>query len=288
MLTTGRALLAEADAAGTAVGAFNTYNLEITRAILAAAEARGRPVMLAVGHGALRYGGLATLGALVLAAAREASVPVAVHLDHSPDLETVTRCLAAGFTSAMIDGSPLPFADNVALTRAAVQAAGEVAVEGELGGVAGDEDRSGPAVEKADGAPGAEPVPMTDPEQAARFVAETGVASLAVAIGNAHGLYRGTPRLDLARLAAIRARVPVPLVLHGASGLDDDDLWRCIERGVRKINVNTEIRQALFLALEGALARDAQGYDVPRLFGAAMAAMQRIVEEKIALFAGLA
>lgn len=277
MLVSGKALLDDAVRAGRAVGSFNTYNLEITRAIIAAAEARRAPVFLAVGSGALDYGGFAPLAQLVLAAAREARVPVAVHLDHSPDVATCERCAREGFTSLMIDGSHLPFDENVALTKQAVDRAGKVPVEGELGGVAGEEDSSG-SQETA--------IPMTDPAQAEAFVARTGAASLAIAIGNAHGFYKGEPRLDFDRLAEIRKRVGAPLVLHGASGLSDDDLRRAIALGVRKINVNTEIRFTLFQSLERSLKQGVKGYDVTKLFGAAIDAMRRTVEEKIAVFNG--
>lgn len=272
MLVPGRELLAHAASRHSAVGSFNTYNLEITRAILRAAEARRTPVFLAVGSGAFDFAGFTPLVEAVLAAAREASVPVAVHLDHSPDVDTVARCVAAGFTSVMIDGSALPFEKNVALTRAAIEAADGVAVEAELGGVAGHEDRSGDQTSA---------IPMTDPDQAARFVDATRVASLAVAIGNAHGFYKGDPRLDFDRLAALARRVPVPLVLHGASGIPDADLRRCVELGVRKVNVNTEIRFALFRSLEQSLDTGVKGYDVTKLLGAAVDAMQATVEERI-------
>ncbi|MDA0204764.1 MAG: class II fructose-bisphosphate aldolase family protein [Acidobacteria bacterium] len=277
MLVSGQTLLDEAVRGGYAIGSFNTYNLEITRAILAAAEARRSAVFLAVGSGALDYGGFAPLTQLVLAAAREATVPVAVHLDHSPTVADCERCLSEGFTSLMIDGSNLPFDENVALTWQTVKRAGEIPVEGELGGVGGDEDSSG-AQETA--------IPMTDPAQARAFVEQTGVASLAIAIGNAHGIYKGEPKLDFDRLAALRDAVPAPLVLHGASGLSDDDLRRAISLGVRKINVNTEIRQTLFGSLDRSLEQGVKGYDVTRLFGVAMEAMQRTVEEKIEVFSG--
>lgn len=275
MLVPGRELLAHAASRRSAVGSFNTYNLEITRAILKAAEARRTPVFLAVGSGALAYAGFTPLVEAVMAAAREAGVPVAVHLDHSPDVDTVARCVAAGFTSVMIDGSELPFEKNVALTRSAVEAAHGVTVEAELGGVAGHEDRSGD--QSTD-------IPMTDPDLAARFVDATGVASLAVAIGNAHGFYKGDPRLDFDRLAALAKRVSVPLVLHGASGIPDADLRRCVALGVRKINVNTEIRFTLFQSLEQSLRKGVKGYDVTKLLGAAVDAMQATVEERIAVF----
>jgi ketose-bisphosphate aldolase len=278
MLVPGKQLLAHAVTTGRAVGSFNTYNLEITSAILRAAESQRQPVFLAVGRGALDHAGFEPLTKAVLAAAESASVPVAVHLDHSPDIETIARCVAAGYTSVMVDGSGLPFAENVALTRRAVEAAHPVTVEAELGAIAGGEDRSGGAAETT--------IPMTDPDQAAEFVTITGVDSLAVAIGNVHGFYSGEPRLDFDRLSQLARRVDVPLVLHGASGIPDADIERCIRLGVRKINVNTEIRATLFESLEGSLRRGVAGYDVTRLFGAAIAAMQATVEEKIALFAG--
>jgi ketose-bisphosphate aldolase len=277
MLVPGSELLAHAVKDGRAVGSFNTYNIEITAAILRAAEAQRAPVFLAVGRGALDHAGFEPLSRAVLAAAEAASVPVAVHLDHSPDVETITRCVAAGYTSVMIDASHLEFAGNIAVTQRAVAAARPVTVEAELGAIGGAEDRSG----SHDAA-----IPMTAPEQAAEFVAATGVNSLAIAIGNAHGFYSGEPHLDFDRVAALASSVPVPLVLHGASGISDADIERCIRLGVRKINVNTEIRYALFQSLQDSLQRGVPGYDVTRLFNAAIAAMQATVEEKIALFAG--
>ena len=276
MLVSGRELLAWAVERRCAVGSFNTYNIEVTRAILRAAEAKGVPVFLAIGAGALDYAGFGILTAASLEAAREATVPVAVHLDHSPDVATLVRCVGAGFTSVMIDGHRLAFAGNVALTREAVEAARGVAVEAELGGVPGAEDASGAQVHD---------IPMTDPDEASRFVEATGVESLAIAIGNAHGVYSGEPHLDFGRLAALRDAVTVPLVLHGASGISDDDLRRCVELGVRKINVNTEIRQAMFESL-GASIAGVKGYDVTKLLGAAVEAMSAVVEEKIGVFSG--
>lgn len=277
MLVSGQTLLDQAASGGYAVGSFNTYNLEITKAIVAAAEARKTAIFLSVGAGALDYGGYNPLTQLVLSAASEATVPVAVHLDHSPSVETCKRCLDSGFTSLMIDGSTLSLAENIALTREAVDMAGDVPVEGELGGVAGDEDASGSQDTS---------IPMTDPEQASEFVEKTKVASLAIAIGNAHGFYKGEPKLDFDRLASLRDAVSVPLVLHGASGLSDDDLRRAISLGVRKINVNTEVRHTLFQSLERSLDEGVKGYNVTKLFGDAMTAMQQTVGEKIDVFSG--
>jgi fructose-bisphosphate aldolase class II len=277
MLTSGREVLAEAVARKRAAGCFSTYNIDITRAIVAAAQARRAPVFIAIGRGALEAAGFEALTEATLAAADKASVPVAVHLDHARELGLIAACIEAGFTSVMVDGSRLPFAENVALTTDAISVGRGATIEAELGGIAGDEDRSGP---------GLTAIPMTDPEDAAAFVAATGVESLAVAIGNAHGVYAGEPRLDFGRLAGLREAVPAPLVLHGASGISDADIRRCIDLGVRKVNVNTEIRMALFEALPGAVRSNEAGYDVVGLSNAAVSAMRRVVEEKLALFWG--
>lgn len=277
MLVPGRELLAHAVETRRAVGSFNTYDLEITSAILRAAEARRAGVFLAIGRGAFVNTGFGPLVQGCLQAARESSAPVAVHLDHGTNTALVEQCVRAGFTSIMIDGSSMPLAENIAVTRGAVQAAGGVTVEAEIGGIGGLEDRSGA---------NASDIPMTDPQQAAQLVAATGIDSLAIAIGNAHGVYSGEPHLDFERLAAIAEAVPVPLVLHGASGIPDADIRRCIELGVRKINVNTEIRQALFAALGASLMAADTSYDVTKLWGEAINAMQDVVMEKLALFAG--
>jgi fructose-bisphosphate aldolase class II len=277
MLVPGRELLAQAVETGHAAGSFNTYNLEITAAILRAAEARRTGVFLAIGRGAFLNTGFGPLVQGCLQAAREAAVPVALHLDHGTNTALVEQCVHAGFTSIMIDGSSMPLAENVALTRAAVQAAAGVTVEAEIGGIGGHEDRSGGQTSD---------IPMTDPQQAATLAAETGIDSLAIAIGNAHGAYNGEPQLDFDRLEAIAAAVPVPLVLHGASGIPDAYISRCIELGVRKINVNTEIRQALFSSLGTSLHTGDTSFDVTALWAEAIDVMQQVVEEKLALFAG--
>ena len=276
MLVPMAELLAAAQREGYAVGAFNTYNLEITRAILAAAEAQRAPVIVQVGSSALRYAGREALTALVLAEARRSPVPVAVHLDHSAKLGEIRWCVEQGFTSVMIDGSALPLAENIALTREAVAIARPhgVTVEAELGSIVGEEDR---AAER-------EAVGLTSPAQAEQFVQATAVDALAVAVGNVHGFYKGEPKLDTARLDEIHRCVPVPLVLHGASGLPDAAIQRSIQGGVRKFNVNTELRVALFTALADTLPRIHAHYDVPGLFTPAIAAMQAVVEEKIRLF----
>lgn len=275
MLVDGHVVLAWAVERRCAAASFNTYNLETTHAIIGAAELERAPVFLAAGRGALDHAGFDVLVAAMRTAADAASVPVAVHLDHAADLSLIRRAVEAGFTSFMADGSALTFDDDVALLRAARSVVGASLLEAELGGVGGDEDRSG-AQHTA--------IPMTDPGEAAALVAATGIDSLAVAIGNAHGLYRGEPRLDLARLVAVATAAPVPLVLHGASGIPDAQLVACVERGVRKVNVNTELRRAFHDALATPLAgAAAAGYDLPALFAPAVAAVAAVAAGTIRL-----
>lgn len=269
------ALLRAAREGGYALGAFNVYNLEGARAVVAAAEAARSPALLQLLPGAIRHGG-PSLVALCLAAAREAAVPMAVHLDHSASPDEVRSALDAGIPSIMADGSERPYAENVDFTRdmAALAHGRGAAVEAELGRLTGTED--GMAVADVE-------AKMTDPAQAADFVARTGIDALAVCVGNAHGRYRGEPRLDFDRLAAIRKAVQVPLVLHGASGLPAAAVGRAIELGVCKFNVNTEVREAYVGALrERSVAVPSP--DLLDLMRGAVAAMQAVVVAKLRLF----
>jgi tagatose 1,6-diphosphate aldolase GatY/KbaY len=273
MLTDLRAILAAAQVGGYAVGAFNVYNLEGVLAVVGAAEAAGSPAILQLHPGALREGGVA-LVATCLAAARQAAVPVAVHLDHSPTHEAMRVALAAGVGSLMADGAGRPYEENVAFTATAVALAGDALVEGELGLLSGAEDGLEIAARDAK---------MTDPAQVPGFVAATGIEALAVCIGNVHGPYAGEPRLDFARLAAIRAATGLPLVLHGASGLPAAAITRAIGLGVCKFNVNTEVRGAYLATLRERLTGPAP-VDVPDLMRDAITAMRAVVAEKLALF----
>lgn len=276
MLTSTTALLQAARAGGYAVGASNVYNLEGACAVVAAAEAARSPAMLQIHPSALKHGGQPLI-ALCLAAARQATFPMAVHLDHSTAADDdIGQALAAGITSIMADGSHLPYSENVAFTRemVAVAHAQGAAVEAELGRLSGTEDDlTVPEYEAR----------LTDPTQAADFVAQTGIDALAVCIGNVHGRYRGEPHLDFARLAAIQTAVPVPLVLHGASGLPEPLVRRAIELGVCKFNVNTEVRQAYVSALEAFLASSSSS-DLLALMRNTTAAMQDVVAAKLQLF----
>jgi ketose-bisphosphate aldolase len=276
MLATGTTLLTDARAGRRAVAAITTYTLESTRAICLAAERTGQPVMLQAGSGSFGAVGRVPLAAAALASAREASVPVGVHLDHCKDPAEIDACLELGYSSVMIDGSHLEFEQNVALTRAVVERAHAAGawVEAELGALAGDEDSSGDVEVGA----------MTDPDQAAEFAARTGVDALAVAVGNVHGFTPVPVRLDLPRLREIAAATPVPLVLHGASGLPEEDLLGAVAAGVVKVNINAELRRAHLTALATGMAE--AGDDVRALQHRAIEAMAKIAAAKIGLLAG--
>jgi tagatose 1,6-diphosphate aldolase GatY/KbaY len=265
--------LAEAERRGAAVGAFTAYNVETAHAVLSAAHERDVPVMLLVSDQTFRspYGPPLLQALLAVGAAADARC--CVQLDHATDLGVMRAAIEAGIGAVMADGSKLPYDDNVALVRAAtdVAQAHGAGVESELGRVSGEEDA---AVAAERGA-------LTDPEQAADFVARTGAACLAVSIGNIHGRYSRPPQLDWARLEAVRERVDVPLSLHGASGLVDEDLVRAVSMGIRKVNVNTELRDRWFEVLEVRGPELRGGSNVLALGEALIEAVREVVAAKL-------
>lgn len=275
MLTSTIKLLQAASEGGYAIGAFNVYNLEGVLSVIRAAEAERSPAMLQIHPSALKYGGQPLI-ALALAAAKEASVPVSVHLDHSASADDIRAALAAGLTSIMADGSHLSYAENMAFTQEVTTFVhlGGGAVEAELGRLSGSED--GLTIPEYE-------AKLTQPDQAADFVNQTKIDALAVCIGNVHGHYRGEPRLDFRRLAAIRDAVSVPLVLHGASGLPENIISQAIELGICKFNVNTEVRQAYVEALQERLA-SSRSPDLLDLMQSVITAMQAVVVTKLRLF----
>lgn len=258
-LVTSREILAAAQAGGYAIGAFNVENMEMAQAVIAAAEELRAPVMLQTTPSTVRYASTEVYFAIVAALAGKAGVPVVIHLDHGESYELAASALAAGYTSVMIDGSHVEYEENIALTKRVVQAAAEkgVPVEAELGKVGGKED-------DMDGGAGG----YTVPEEALDFVTKTGVSSLAVAIGTAHGVYSGVPCLDVERLIAIRRLVDIPLVLHGASGLSDEAVISCIKQGICKVNFATELRQAYSGGVREALSQNPGTFD-PKVYGKA-------------------
>jgi tagatose 1,6-diphosphate aldolase GatY/KbaY len=264
---------------GRAIPAFSAYNLEQCQAICRAAEAEDAQVILQAGSSAFAYAGRRSLQALAVACARDSTAQVGVHLDHSEQLGEIDNCLEAGYSSVMFDGSALPFDDNVRVTRTVVERAHACGawVEAELAGIAGDEDDTIAAVQAS---------ALTDPGAAERFVAATGVDALAVAIGNVHGIPAEPVRLDLERLAQIADAVEIPLVLHGASGLDDEQVTAAIALGVAKINVNTELRRAFRAALLTTAAAPPDGDGLPALMTPMIEAVADVARTKIALYRG--
>jgi fructose-bisphosphate aldolase, class II len=277
MLVTSRELLLDAQKNRYAVGAFNTNNLEITHAIVRAAEAKRSPVLVQISAGALKYAGVDYLPMIVAKAAQLATVPIAIHLDHGPSFESVMTCLRAGFTSIMRDASKLPYDENVAEVRKVVEAchAVGVPVEAEIGRIGGAEEHVVVSDREAT---------MSDPDECARFVEDAGFDFLAVAIGNAHGFYKGDPKLDFDRLDAIRERVSVPLVLHGASGIPDAQITRAVEAGICKINIDTEVRNAFIRTMQAYTAEHPDQIDPRKVFAPCIDAMQAVVEHKIDIF----
>ena len=272
-LVTTKQLLLEAQAGGYAVGAFNVENMEMVQAVVAAAEELKSPVIMQTTPSTVKYAGLEYFYANVKAAAEKASVPVVMHLDHGSSFELAMQALRAGYTSIMIDGSHGTFEENVAVSRAVAQAChpSNVPVEAELGKVGGKED-------DLDGGDGN---PYTDPEQAKLFVEETGVDSLAVAIGTAHGVYKGTPKLDVERLSEIRKVVSIPLVLHGTSGVPDDAVRECIRRGICKVNYATDLRIAFSKGVKGFLGENPEAFDPKKYNGRGREEVKQYVMDKI-------
>ncbi len=236
MLTTTKKLLCDAQKGSYAVGAFNVENMEMVQAVVAAAEELQSPVIMQTTPSTVKYADPEYFYANVKTAAEKASVPVVMHLDHGSSFALAMQAFRAGYTSIMIDGSHESFEDNIAITKSVVDAChpANVPVEAELGKVGGKED-------DLDGGEGN---PYTDPQEAKEFVEATGVDSLAVAIGTAHGVYKGTPKLDVERLSEIREVVSIPLVLHGTSGVPDEAVKECIRRGICKVNYATDLRIA--------------------------------------------
>ena len=232
-LVTTKQMLLDAQKGNYAVGAFNVENMET---VMEAAEELKSPVIMQTTPSTVKYAGLDFFLANVKAAAERASVPVAMHLDHGSSFELAMQAYRTGYTSIMIDGSHGSFEENIAVSKAVADACtpSGIPVEAELGKVGGKEDDLD----------GGDDNPYTDPDQAVEFVKRTGITSLAVAIGTAHGVYKGEPKLDLDRLSEIREVVDIPLVLHGTSGVPDETVTECVNRGICKVNYATDLRIA--------------------------------------------
>ncbi len=265
-------MLTDARDGGYAVGAFNVENMEFVQAVVRAADEERAPVIIQTSVNTLRYAAPEMFFAMVSAAAAETTVPVAIHLDHGETREDILACVRGGYRSVMFDGSLLPYAENVRMTRRIAEVCGPlgVTVEGELGAIAGKKN-----------APAHSRLLYTNPDTAADFVRQTGVDALAVAIGTAHGIYKDTPQLDYERLDDIRRAVDTPLVLHGASGLTDEQVRECVRRGIAKVNIATELRIAWTETIRAAQKEAPGVFDPKKAAGRARDAVCGIVREKI-------
>lgn len=275
MLAPLHAVLGQARADGRGVGAFNVIHLEHAEALVGAAEEAGLPVVLQISENTVRWhGGLAPLATATRVLADAAPVPVVLHLDHAESRELVSEALGLGFTSVMFDGSRLPDDENRAQTRAVVDechAAG-VSVEAELGEIGGKDGVHAPGV-------------RTDPGDAAAFVADTGVDALAVAVGSSHAMTARTAALDVELISAIGAVVPVPLVLHGSSGVPDDGIVAAVRAGMTKVNIATHLQSVFTAAVRERLGADPGLVDTRRYLGPGRAAMQAEAARLIRLIA---
>jgi fructose-bisphosphate aldolase class II len=276
-VVTSKQLLEDARQGRYAVGAFNAYNLEMVQAIIEAATEEKAPVIVQISEGAVSYAGLEYCAAMVIAGAALAPIPVVLHLDHGSSFESNMRALHGGYTSLMFDGSSLPFDENVATTALigrAAHAAG-VPVEAELGQVLRARDSaSAEQVQQA----------MTDPDLIPDFVCRSGCDSLAIAVGSVHNMQEREAELDAKRIRACAEISPVPLVLHGSSGVKHESICSAIENGVCKINVGTYLMAGFMDVLRGQLATRPADKDLRKTFAAARAEVKERVREKIRLF----
>ncbi len=268
-------VLTDAVADGRGVGAFNVIQLEHAEALVDAAEQTGLPVVLQISENAVRYhGSLAPIALATRTIAERATVPCVLHLDHAVSEPLVDEAVSLGFTSVMYDGSRLGDEENRATTRGVVQRCHDagVSVEAELGEIGGKDGVHAPGV-------------RTDPAAAAQFVADCGVDAMAVAVGSSHAMTSRTAELDLELIAAIHQVVPVPLVLHGASGVRDVDLVAAVRAGMTKVNIATHLNNAFTTALRQQLAEDLEVVDTRRYLGTARDAVAAEAARLLALLA---
>lgn len=272
-LVTTKQLLLDAQKGGYAIGAFNVENMEMVQAVVAAAEELRSPVILQTTPSTVKYADVEYFYANAKAAADKATVPVVMHLDHGNSFELAMRAYRAGYTSIMIDGSHGTFEENIAVSKAVADAChpSGIPVEAELGKVGGKEDDL----------EGGDQNPYTDPEEARIFVEATGVDSLAVAIGTAHGVYKGIPKLDINRLSGIRQVVSIPLVLHGTSGVPDDTVRECIRRGICKVNYATDLRIAFTKGVTRVLSEHPETIDPKKYNAAGREEVKKYVMDKM-------
>lgn len=277
MLVTGEEILQDAHKNNYAIGAFNVNNMEIIQAIMEAAEETNSPVILQASQGGLEYAGIEYIAELGKLAARKAAVPVALHLDHGTDFSQVMLCIRHGFTSVMIDGSRFNIEDNINITKKVIEAAHSVgvSVEAELGKIGNTENN----IDSNKNEFG-----FTVPKDALKFVRETSVDYLAVAVGTAHGVYNGEPNIDFSRIKAIKDITNIPLVLHGSSGVPNEAIEKAVLSGINKINIDTDLRMAFTNEIKKIIEKKPNNIDPRKMLNPARKAMKEVIKEKMYLF----
>lgn len=275
----GKTMINEAWNNGYAIGAFTAHNLETIKAVLLAAEEEQSPIMIQIGQKAINEMGMKPLRDAVdsLIQHHEITVPICLHLDHSRKFEQCMEAATRDFQSLMFDGSALPFEENVRITKAVVEVAAALGLgsEGEIGKIGGTEDDI--TVDEKDAM-------ITTVEEALDFSERTGVDYLAVSIGTAHGVYKTTPELKFDRLTEIKQAVKKPIVLHGGSGVPDDQVIEAVKRGVAKINVDTELRQGFISGVQAHWAEAPNDFILADVMNTGIESMKEVVKHKIRLF----
>ncbi|WP_334159957.1 class II fructose-1,6-bisphosphate aldolase [Muricomes intestini] len=272
LIRSTKEMLEKAKAGRYAVAAFNAENMEMVQAIVEAAEELKAPVIIQTTSGTLKYATPELYYSMAAAAAQKSEIPVAIHLDHGDSYERAAECLHAGYSSIMIDGSKEPFEKNVEITKEVVKMAHamHIPVEGELGTVGGKED-SHSVINKT----------YTEPAEAEEFVKRTHVDSLAVGIGNSHGFYKGKPELRFDILEETNKWVTIPVVLHGASGIPEEDVKKAIEIGIAKVNFATELRDAFSKAVKNYFQKDIDVIDPKKYCSEGRTAVKQLAMRKI-------
>ncbi|GKX27898.1 fructose-bisphosphate aldolase [Vallitalea longa] len=269
-------LIKKAKEKKAAIAAFNIHNLETIQAVIEGASEERAPVIIQTTPGTLKHAGIEYIGVIVKKAAEMYDIPVALHVDHCPSFNTIVECIRNNYTSVMIDGANLEYDENVKLVKRVTEMTHAVGmqVEGEIGRIGGVED---------DMFVNSDEAALTIPSEAKKFVEDTGIDTLAIAIGTAHGMYKGEPKLDFERLSAIEAIVDVPLVLHGASGVPDESIREAIRRGIAKINIATELKNPMAKAIVDTFDKNKDENDPRNYMGAAREAVKEVVKAKIRL-----
>lgn len=275
-LVSSTPLLQHARANGYCIGAFNVHTLEMLQAVVEAAVETDSPLILQSTVGTVKHLGADYIAAAAQTAAKLHKIPIALHLDHCTDFSLIVQCIRAGYTSVMIDASHSPFEENVEQTRKVVEVAlaAGVNVEAELGKVGGVEDEI---------VVGEEEATLADPEECERFVELTGVPTLAPAIGTAHGIYKGEPNIAFDRIEQIAQRVSVPLVLHGGSGIPEDQVRRCVSLGMSKMNIATELRNAFSEAIKKVFAENPEENDPRKYMVPAKETLKQLAMDRMKL-----